>query len=208
MGAAIETDDASSFLRFDRNLLAYGSTDSWLGHSITMDSNLLVRVDLSGTDNPTVDSPTCVWSLFNSSYWQPFGGGNLSFNNNTCISFAGDMYTYGFYPSHERSDGRRAGLESTAPVGSSGGSDIADPVVPPPFIHSNCDPAFIAQTAWASTGNRFLSAQQPPSVNCGSKTWPLASWQASGRDVGSSAGPMPSAAAVHALGTALLWDPT
>ena len=78
---AIETDDASSYIRFDHNVFAYGSTDSWLGHDLSMDNNLLVRVDLSGTDNPAIDSPTCVWSLFNSSYWDALGGRNLSFVN-------------------------------------------------------------------------------------------------------------------------------
>lgn len=194
---AIETDDASSYIRFDHNVFAYGSTDSWLGHNLQMDHNVLVRVDLSGTDDPTVDSPTCVWSLFDSSYWDDKGGRNLSFVNNTCTTEFGDIYSFGFYPSIVNSGSDAVGDQR----------QLDPPIAPPPFVHSNCVAAKMADTVWTTASNTFL-ADRPVSVNCGADYWNFSAWKATGRDAGSVEGALPSAERLYELAMMALTSPS
>ena len=106
----------------------------------------------------------------------------LELREHTCISFAGDIYSWGFYPS----------------VGESVGVD-------PPFVHSNCDPKLVHEAAWATSGNSFLYGNASGvRVTCGATRWSLEQWQAMGFDKGSSQGGMPSADEVRQQGAALL----
>ena len=86
-----EVDDGSSFWTYRRNVLAYGAFGNWLGGNNHVEGNFLLRADLSGTDDITIDSPTCHWSMFeNPKYWQRHGSNN-TFTNNICLHWFGDM---------------------------------------------------------------------------------------------------------------------
>ena len=115
--------------------------------------------------------------------WHDHGGRNLSYSNNTCLTAAGDIYSWGFYPSSE-------------PLSVS---------VDPPFVHSNCQPAIINESAWATSSNTFMSANTSGvRVTCGETRWTLPEWQAMGHDKGSTQATMPSAAEVGRMGALLL----
>ena len=90
-------DDGSSHWTYTNNVLAYGAFGNWLGGNNQVRQNFLLRADLSGTDDITIDSPVCHWSMFvNPAYWQQHGSNN-SFTNNTCLHWFGDIYAYGQY---------------------------------------------------------------------------------------------------------------
>jgi len=46
---------------------------------------------------------------------------------------------------------------------------------------------------WFSEGNKLLAGNTSgASINCGTTSWSLAEWQATGRDRGSTTGPLPA----------------
>ena len=104
------------------------------------------------------------------------------------------MYAWGFYPSAAQQLPREWQQQQ---------QQLGGTHAPPPFVHSNCRPELIGETAWATGDNAFL-ADIPPTVNCGAKKWTFEEWQATGRDAGSKTGAMPSAASVLSLSSALL----
>ena len=58
-------------------VLGYGTFGNWLGHDNRVQANVIVRADLSGTDDFTIDSPACLWSYFqNPEYWVEHGANN------------------------------------------------------------------------------------------------------------------------------------
>jgi len=169
-----EPDDGSGWYHINSNVFAYGTTGSWVGHDMRIWNNLLVRVELSGTDDPTVDSPTCIWSGFTSTKAHP----NNTYMENTCITAPGDIYTY---------------LQYFQPGDNNMNEEL---MVPPPFVHAKCDPALMPRTAWPAQRNHFLTSNASGvSINCGNMwSWTLHEWQTKlGFDLGSTQGPMPSA---------------
>ena len=164
-----EVDDGSAHWTYDSNVLAYGTFGNWLGSNNHVRNNLIVRADLSGTDDVSIDSPACLWSYFtNPRYWQEHGGNN-TFRSNTCIHWFGDLYDYGQYWAPSDTRGRR--LQSHGHV-------------PPPYVHSQCDPAQINISAWPSSDNTFMSVAEPR-VRCGDTSWTMRDWRALGFDNGS-----------------------
>jgi hypothetical protein len=55
--------------------------------------------------------------------------------------------------------------------------------VPPPYVHSKCDPTLITEAAWPSSNNTIMSVAQPR-VRCGDQSWNMTEWQALGFDAG------------------------
>ena len=51
---------------------------------------------MSGTDGD--ESPTCLLASFGAEYWDKMGGRNLTFVNNTCLTFSGDVNVYSYLP--------------------------------------------------------------------------------------------------------------
>ena len=120
-------DDGSSHWTYTNNVLAYGAFGNWLGGNNQVRQNFLLRADLSGTDDITIDSPVCHWSMFvNPAYWQQHGSNN-SFTNNTCLHWFGDIYAYGQYwaPGASSSSGGGGGGGSGGGSGGGGGSGAA-----------------------------------------------------------------------------------
>lgn len=178
---AHEVDDGSSHWTYQHNLLAYGAFGNWLGGNNKVTGNFILRADLSGTDDITIDSPVCHWSMFeNPLYWQQHGSNN-SFDNNVCLHWFGDMYAYGQYWTPSQSRIRLSGRRLQAKGR-----------VPPPYVHSMCDPSLITKAAWPSANNTIMSVAEPR-VRCGDRSWNMSEWQALGFDTGSTVQQLPNA---------------
>ena len=81
--ASLSQTDRSSWLSA---VLGYGTFGNWLGHDNRVQANVIVRADLSGTDDFTIDSPACLWSYFqNPEYWVTPGANN-SYGESAAIS--------------------------------------------------------------------------------------------------------------------------
>ena len=124
-----------------------------------MDHNLLVRPDLSGTDGD--ESPTCLLASFGAEYWNAMGGRNLTFVNNTCLTFSGDVYSYQLDQAAKKVGGQLADRRGRRGV---------EPAVPPPFYHPKCVPEKMDNMYWFSAGNALLTANASgASINCNTK---------------------------------------
>ena len=162
-----------------------------------MDHNLLVRPDLSGTDGD--ESPTCLLMSFGAEYWDAMGGRNLTFVNNTCLTFSGDVYSYLLDQAATGADNLADRQRIVQ------GAENDGPAIPPPFYHPKCVPEKMDTMYWLSKSNVLLTANASgASINCGAKSWSLAQWQAAGRDEGSRTGPLPSVEALEHQARVLL----
>ena len=56
--------------------------------------------------------------------------------------------------------------------------------VPPPYVHSRCEPSRLTSTAWPSANNTIMAVTEPK-VRCGDQVLNLTAWQSMGFDVGS-----------------------
>jgi hypothetical protein len=175
---------------------------------------------MSGTDGD--ESPTCLLASFGAEYWDKMGGRNLTFVNNTCLTFSGDVYSYQLdqaagrqqLAEEERQRRRRrtrftvVGAKEEEDAASADGGDgppVSPPAVLPPFYHPKCVPAKMADMYWLSSSNALLTANASrASINCAAKSWSLAEWQATGRDQGSWTGPLPSVEALEQQARELL----